>query len=77
MVPRGIEARNALAIKNDPARLAGRALDYKFNADVATHGIKQALADRDADLGRSFVQLADARRAPIDPALRQKVDVRR
>ncbi|MEJ2377696.1 MAG: hypothetical protein P8Y71_20665, partial [Pseudolabrys sp.] len=67
VVPRGIEARNTLAIKDDPARLATRALDGKFNAHVAARGIKQALANNDADLANSFVELADARHVPIDP----------
>ncbi|MEJ2379382.1 MAG: hypothetical protein P8Y71_29675 [Pseudolabrys sp.] len=74
VVPRGIEARNTLAIKDDPAQLTARALDRKFNADVAARGIKQALANNDADLANSFVELADARHVPIDPALRRKVD---
>ena len=73
VVPRGLEARNALAIRDDPVRLASRALDRKFNADTATRGINQALAKQDTDLAESFVELADARHVALDPALKQKV----
>lgn len=73
VVPRGIEARNALATQDDPVRLAARALDQKFNADTATRGINKALANKDTDLAESFVALADARHVALDPALKQKV----
>ncbi len=74
VVPRGIDAGGALAIKDDPARLASRALDGKFNTAVAERGIRQALTNNDADLANSFVELADARHVAIDPVLRQKAD---
>ena len=35
IVPRGIEARATLAAEADPARIAERALDEKFNAALA------------------------------------------
>lgn len=73
VVPRGFDARATLAMADDPVRIADRALDRKFNADVAAHGIQQALADNDADLAKSFVDLADARHVTVDPALRVKV----
>jgi len=74
VVPRGIAAQSTLAVADDPAQLASRALDGKFNADVAASGIDEALAAKDADLAHSFVALADARHVALDPALRQKVD---
>jgi hypothetical protein len=74
VVPRGLEAQAQLTIADDPARLASRALDGKFNADVATRGINEALAAKDADLAQSFVELAGARQVALDPALKQKVD---
>ena len=73
-VPRGLDARDRLAIEDDPARIAERALDQKFNADVAQRGIETALADNDADLAKSFVDLAAARHVALDPALTAKVD---
>ncbi|HZD91754.1 MAG TPA: hypothetical protein VE224_16760 [Pseudolabrys sp.] len=74
VVPRGIAARETLAIAGDPVRIADRALDKTFNAAVAEREIKAALAANDADLARSFVELADARHVPLDPALAAKVD---
>ena len=73
MVPRGLDARAQLAIADDPARIAARALDEKFNADLATREIEQALAAKDADLAQSFVELAAARQVALDPALIEKV----
>ena len=73
VVPRGLAARDTLAMADDPVRIADRALDRKFNAEVAARGINDALADHDADLAKSFVDLADARDVAIDPALREKV----
>ncbi len=73
VVPRGLAARATLAIADDPVRIAERALDEKFNADVAARGIDAALAAHDADLARSFVDLADARHVALDPARRAKV----
>jgi hypothetical protein len=73
-VPRGLEARTQLAIEDDPARIADRALDQAFNADVARRGVETALANHDADLAQSFVDLARARKVDLDPALTAKVD---
>jgi hypothetical protein len=74
LVPRGLEAQALLAIEDDPVRIAARALDGKFNADVAEREIKAALADNDADLARSFAELAASRQIALDPALTQRVD---
>jgi len=74
VVPRGLDAQTQLAISDDPARIAERAVDEKFNAEVATREIEQALAAKDADLARSFVELAGARHVALDPALTAKVD---
>lgn len=75
VVPRGLAARAALARVDDPAQIAERALDEKFNAALATREINQALADHDADLANSFVELAAARQVSLDPALTDKVKV--
>ncbi len=74
MVPRGLDAQAQLALSDDPTRIAERAVDEKFNADVATREIDQALAANDADLAKSFVELAAARHVALDPALTGRVD---
>lgn len=73
VVPRGLEAQHLLSIEDDPVAIAERALDKKFNADVAQREIEAALAAKDADLAQSFVDLANDRRVALDPALTEKV----
>jgi hypothetical protein len=73
-VPRGLEAQSLLAIQDDPAQIASRALDDKFNATVAQSEIEDALANKDADLAKSFVDLAADRHLILDPALIERVD---
>ena len=73
-VPRGLEAQSLLAIEDDPAQIASRALDDKFNATVAQSEIDDALANKDADLAKSFVDLAADRHLTLDPALIERVD---
>jgi hypothetical protein len=74
VVPRGLEAQSLLAIQDDPVRIADRALDGTFNATVARREIEDALANKDADLAKSFVDLAAARHVALDPALIEKVN---
>jgi hypothetical protein len=73
MVPRGIDASAHVAIADNPVAIAECALDEKFNTGLAEREIKLALAAKDADLTRSFVDLAAARRVAIAPALTEKV----
>lgn len=73
-VPRGLEAQHLLAIEDDPAEIADRALDEKFNATVAAQEIDAALAADDADLAQSFVELSKARGISLDQAQVTKVD---
>lgn len=75
VVPRGLEARALLAIEDDPVQIADRALDEKFNATLAQQEIEAALAAKDADLAKSFTELAADRRVALDPALTEKVNV--
>jgi hypothetical protein len=75
VVPRGIEARSLLAIEDDPARIADRALDEKFNAVRAQREIEAALTAKDAELAQSFVELSAERHVALDPALTEKVNV--
>jgi hypothetical protein len=73
LVPRGLAARAQLAIADDPARIAERALNEKFDAALAHREIEQALAANDSDLAQSFVDLAAARHVALDSALTEKV----
>ncbi len=73
-LPRGIEARHLLAIEDDPAQIADRALDGRFDSTLASREIESAVAAADADLAQSFVELARERGVEVDPALAAKVD---
>lgn len=75
VVPRGLDAQHLILIEDDPVEIAQRALDEKFNAEVAQREIEAALAAKDADLAKSFVDLAGARQVALDPALTEKVNV--
>ncbi|HEY5279996.1 MAG TPA: hypothetical protein VIJ67_09600, partial [Pseudolabrys sp.] len=74
LLPHGVDAGDRLAGAADPVSVADRMLDEKFNADVAARGIDEALANKDADLAKSFVDLADARHVAIDDERRKKVE---
>src|SRR6185312_5297902 len=50
-------ANEAVAIADDPARIAEQALDGKFDAAVAKREIEAALAAHDVELAQSFVDL--------------------
>jgi hypothetical protein len=69
-VPR---AADAVAILDDPARIAGRALDDTFDAETAPREIEAALAVHDVELAQSVIDLARARHVTIDPALAEIV----
>jgi hypothetical protein len=75
VVPRGLEAQSLLAIEDDPAQIADRALDQTFDAARAQREIDAALTAKDADLANSFVELSAARHVALDPALTEKVNV--
>ena len=75
VVPRGIEANSLLAIEDEPALIAKRALDEKFDAALAQREIDAALKAKDPDLAQSFVALSAARNVALDPALTEKVNV--
>jgi hypothetical protein len=72
LLPRGIDSQALLAIKDNPATIAERALDVRFDAAVANREIAAALAANDIDLAQSFVDLAAARHVTIDAALAAK-----
>lgn len=69
-VPRAADAMSGL---DDPARIAGRALDGTFDAMIAQREIEAALATHDSELAQSVIDLARARQITIDPALVEKV----
>jgi len=73
LAPRGWDAGHVFAHAGDPALVADRMLDRKFNAGVAARGIDAALAAKDADLAKSYLDLADARHVPVDEARRKTV----
>ena len=69
-----VRATDTIAVADDPAQIADRALDTTFNAQVARREIGAALAAGDSDLAQSFVELAAARHVPLEPALIEKVN---
>lgn len=77
LLPRALEAESMLVIQDDPVALADKQLDRTFDLAAATREIETALAAKDADLARSFVELAQERNIALDPELVKKVgDVR-
>lgn len=73
-VPTGMHAARTLAAADDPARLADLALKNSFDAAIATREIEAALAGRDTELARSFLDLAAEHHVTLDPALTAKVE---
>ncbi|MBI4273344.1 MAG: hypothetical protein HY659_01405 [Rhizobiales bacterium] len=75
LLPRAIESAMLLAIEDDPVSLADRALDRSFDSNAATREIEQALTNKDPDLAKSFVELAQERNIAIASDLAEKVEV--
>jgi len=73
-VPLAIEAGSLLATEDDPVAITDRALPRAFDASVAVNGIEDALKAKDADLAKSFVELADDQRVTVPQDLRKRVD---
>ena len=74
LAPIGIEADSQLAKEDDPIALAQRGLAKTFDATLATREIAAALKADDAELAKSFVELAQERGVALDPALVAKVE---
>ena len=72
-VPRGIEAESIIAVGDDPVKIADRGLDQTVNPDLVRREIEAALAGNDADLAKSFVDLAQDRGIAVDPPLAEEV----
>jgi len=73
-VPRGADAYRVLSRAGDPAAISAHALSTQFDADRARAEIEAALAVDDADLAKSFADLAAGRHVVLDPALTARVD---
>lgn len=74
LLPRAIEAESLLVNQDEPAVLADRELARTFDAAAAQREIEAALAGNDADLARSFVELARDRRLALPEPLLARVD---
>ena len=72
-VPLGLEAEQLLAAADDPVAIADRGLARAFDGAAAVTEIQAALDANDADLAKSFVDLADDRGAKLPPELRLRV----
>lgn len=75
LLPHAIESVNWLLIEDDPAALADRKLATVFDSNVAAREIEAALTAKDADLAKSFVELARDRQVPVAPDLAERVDI--
>ncbi|WP_325607098.1 hypothetical protein [Pseudorhodoplanes sp.] len=74
LLPPAIEAGWLLLVQDEPAELADRKLARSFDSAAATREIEAALAADDADLARSFVELARDRKVALAPDLVARVD---
>lgn len=72
--PLAIEANALLKADDDPVAITDRALSRAFDGQVATAEIESALKANDADLAKSFVELADDRHVELSPDLKKRVD---
>ncbi len=73
-LPEGVYAARTIAAGDDPVRLSELALDRAFDAKVAANEIEAALAGSDAELARSFLDLAAERGIAVPPALIAKIE---
>ena len=73
-VPLAVEAGWLLVTEDDPVAITDRALPRAFDASAAANGIEDALKAQDADLAKSFVELADDRHVNLSLDLRKRVD---
>src|SRR6516162_7944498 len=72
-VPAGLQAGMLVAARDDAPTLAEHMLDHSFDSAVAKREIESALDAKDPDLAGSFLELAQDRHVPVDPALADKV----
>lgn len=74
LLPRAIESGWLLLVQDDPVALADRKLARSFDSAAATREIQAALAEDDAELAKSFVELARDRNVAVAPEVTAKVD---
>ncbi len=74
VVPRGFEAQSLFAIENDPVQIADREIAASLTPERARQEIEAALTANDADLARSFVELAQERGIVLDAPLVARVN---
>lgn len=74
LVPRALESGFLIASQDDPVALADRAVARAFDTATAAREIDVALAAGDADLARSFLELARDRNVPVDAERAAKVE---
>ncbi len=73
--PHAREAGTLLLAQDDPAQLSDIQLGSALrNNDVFGQGVAQALDANDADLAKSFIDLAGDRNIPVKPDLAARVD---
>jgi hypothetical protein len=72
-VPLGMEARVLLDHEDDPAAISDRALDKVLDAPLVVREIEAALQASDADLAKSFLDLAQERRLAVPAELAARV----
>ena len=72
-VPLGLEADSLLATADDPAAIADGKLGAVFDETVAQREIKAALSANDADLAKSFLDLAQDRAVAVPSDLSKQV----
>lgn len=73
LVPVAKQSVRLMEARDDPAAIADLGL-RDLDAATVQKNVEAALAEDDAALATSFLELADARRIPVDPALRARVD---
>ncbi len=74
LLPRAIEAEKLLVVQDDPVALADQQLERGFDPPAATREIEAALAANDADLAKSFLELARERNVTVEPELAARVE---
>src|SRR5262245_15533663 len=74
VLPPAIASGWLLRFPADPAELADRKLARSFTREAATREIEAALTADDAELAKSFVDLARDRKVALAPELTAKVD---
>jgi len=72
-VPIGMEANRLLASEDDPVAIADQALASAFDKSVATREIEAALTANDADLAKSYLDLAADRGIEIPKEMAERV----